>query len=318
MKRTESHLVKKLSEDVHYLENKSEMMRVQLEEILNEREISTFEGGQYRDEVREVCYSLLARGVSTRDMESIIRTILKKLGNVDVGKLPKKSVVSNMMIEYDQLAKIQVGNTILTGTNNTLHLDGTRKRFNEYSSFQVTTGDGQGLSMGFKDMPAGSANDYMTATKDLFAELAQLMLPKNSMATDVEEKQGQLLKAIKNVQSDHHVVNKNYFEQLKLYRASFLPKVLPQFHQLSADDLGHVVCMNQLFCGMHAIIGVANVCKEALKEFEHVAASELVTSGFQKRNARCFDILMELGLLGVLSITKPTEQPHYFFLWGEN
>ena len=110
-------------------------------------------------------------------------------------------------------------------------------------------------------MPAGSANAYMTATKDLFVELAQLMLPKNSMATDVEEKQGQLLKAIKNVQSDWYVVNKNYFEQLKLYRASFLPKVLPQFHQLSADELCHVVHMNQLFCGMHAIIGMANVCK---------------------------------------------------------
>ena len=38
----------------------------------------------------EVCYSLLARGVSTRDMESIIRTVLKKLGNVNIGKLPKK------------------------------------------------------------------------------------------------------------------------------------------------------------------------------------------------------------------------------------
>ena len=113
MKRTESHLVKKFSEDVHYLENENEMMWVQLEEILNEKEISTFEGGRYRDEVREVCYSLLARGVSTRDMELIIRTILKKLGNVNIGKLPKKSVVSNMMIECDQLAKIQVGTQYL-------------------------------------------------------------------------------------------------------------------------------------------------------------------------------------------------------------
>ena len=39
MKWTESHLVKKLSEDVLYLENENEMMQVQLEEILNEREI---------------------------------------------------------------------------------------------------------------------------------------------------------------------------------------------------------------------------------------------------------------------------------------
>ena len=122
-----------------------------------------------------------------------------------------------------------------------------------------------------------------------------MISPKDSTSTDIEEKQGQLLKAFKNIQSDRHIVNKNYFEQLKIYRASFLPKVLPNFHQLSADEVSKVVYMNQLFCGMQAIIGMANVCKEALKEFEHVAASELVTSGFNKGNARCFDILMELS-----------------------
>ena len=53
--------------------------------------------------------------------------------------------------------------------------------------------------------------------------------------------------------------------------------------------------MSQLFCGMHAIIRMANVCKEALKEFECVAASELVTCGFNKGTGRCFDILMELS-----------------------
>ena len=80
-----------------------------------------------------------------------------------------------------------------------------------------------------------------------------------------------------------------------MYRVSLLPKVLPNFHQLSVAEVTNVFRMNQLFCGMHAIIGVANVCKEALKEFEHVAASELVTRGFQKGNSRSFDILMELS-----------------------
>ena len=84
-------------------------------------------------------------------------------------------------------------------------------------------------------MTAGSADDYLTATKDLFAEIAKLISPKDSTSTDIEEKQGQLLKAFKNVQSDHHIVNKNYFKQLIIYRASFLLKVLPNFHQLSAD-----------------------------------------------------------------------------------
>ena len=149
--------------------------------------------------------------------------------------------------------------------------------------------------MGFQDMPAGSADDYLTVTKDLFAHIAKLISPKDSTSADKEEKQGQLLKAFKTIQSDCHIVNKNYFEQLNICRASFLPKVLPNFHQLLADEVSKVSHMNQLFCRMHAIIGMANVCKEALKEFEHVTASDLVTSGFNKGNARCFDILMELS-----------------------
>ena len=122
-----------------------------------------------------------------------------------------------MMVECDQLTMMHVGNTILQGTNNTLHLDGTCKQFNEYCSFQVTTDNGsQGLSMEFQNMPAGSADDYLTATKDLFAEIAKLISPKDSTSTDIEEKQGQLLKPFKNIQSDCHIVNKNYFEQLKI------------------------------------------------------------------------------------------------------
>ena len=66
-------------------------------------------------------------------------------------------------------------------------------------------------------MAAGSADDYMYATKDLFSELAQLLVPKDASSKEIEMKQGQLLKTIKNVQSDRHVVNKNYFEQLKIY-----------------------------------------------------------------------------------------------------
>ena len=110
------------------------------------------------------------------------------------------------------------------------------------------------------------------------------------------------MKAFKHIQSDHHIVNKNYFEQLKIYRAPFLPKVLLNFHQLSADEVSKVVHMNQLFCGMHAITGMANVCKEVLKEFKHVAASELVISGFNKDNARYFDFLWSSPRLSLPAI----------------
>ena len=118
-----------------------------------------------------------------------------------------------MLVECEQLGKYHAAKTILQGDNNTLHLDGTQKKFNEYSAFQLTTSDGsQGLSLGFVDMPAGSADDYMYATKDLFSELAKLLVPKGASTGEIEMKQGQLLKTIKNVQSDRHIMNKNYFE----------------------------------------------------------------------------------------------------------
>ena len=88
--REESNLVQKLNDEVLHLENENEVIREQLAEILDGKEVSAFKDGQYCDEVQEVCYSLLARGVSARDVGSIIGTVLKKLGGIDIGRLPKK------------------------------------------------------------------------------------------------------------------------------------------------------------------------------------------------------------------------------------
>ena len=181
------------------------------------------------------------------------------------------------------LAKIHVGETITGSKNNTLHLDGTWKKFNEYASFQLTTGDGsKGLSMGFQDMSSGSASDYMEATKNIFHDIAKLMLPMNADEKDIDGTKAKLLQAFKNVQSDRHIVDKSYFEQLQDYRASFLPQCIENFHDLTADKISNIVSMNQLFCGMHAINGMGNVCIESLKEFENLAAPEIITHGFKK------------------------------------
>ena len=124
------------------------------------------------------------------------------------------------MAECDQLAKI--GQTILEGSNNASHLEWTQKQFNEYCSFNITTGsDSKGISKGFEGMPFGSADDFHTAIKDLFTELSYLMLPQNKAAAVIEEKSRTAFGSIKNVQSDHHIVNRDYFKQLQINRAPF-------------------------------------------------------------------------------------------------
>ena len=200
------------------------------------------------------------------------------------------------MVEYEVLAKIQVGKTLTESENNTLHLDGTWKKFSEYASLQLTTGDGsKQLSMGFQDMLSGSASDYMETTKNIFYEIAKLMLPMNADDKEVDGTKAKLLQAFKNVHSDRHIVNKSYFEQIQDYWASFLPQGIENFHELTTEEVFNVVYMNQLFCGMHIINGIGNVCIESLKEFEYLPAPEIITHCFKKSTSRTYNLLHEIS-----------------------
>ena len=71
--------------------------------------------------------------------------------------------------------------------------------------------------------------------------------------------------------------------------------MLANFHELSTEELAGVVRMNQLFCVMHSIHGIGNVCKDSLKDFEASAAPEITTHGFQKATARSYNILWEIS-----------------------
>ena len=160
----------------------------------------------------------------------------------------------------------------------------------------MTTGDGStGLSTGFQDMPSGSASDYMEATKNIFYDIAKLMLPMNADDKEVGDTKAKLLQTFKNVQSDRHIVNKSYFEQIQDYRASFLPQCIEKFHELTAEEVFNVVHMNQLFCGMHAINEMGNVCIESLKEYEYLAAPEIITHGFKMSTSRTYNLFCEIS-----------------------
>jgi hypothetical protein len=65
---------------------------------------------------------------------------------------------------------------MLRQQGNCLHLDGTKKRFTEYSDFQVSTEEGT-FSLSHQIMPCGDASSYLKATNDTFFELAESIDP---------------------------------------------------------------------------------------------------------------------------------------------
>ena len=289
----ENDKMKQLNNEIKNLENENELLKERVNDLMQEDEVVTFHGGRYNDTVRQVCHILLSEGVSMSKAGKVIRTVLSKLGHIECGRLPGKSTLSNMAAECDIISKIHVGQLILDEAHTTLHLDGTRKKFREYSTFQVSTTEGS-KSLGFKEMVAGATSDYMEATKDLFQEISVYLSNVND-AESQEVTEARLLRNIMNTQTDRHVVNKSYREQLKEYKSLKLPLIIQEFSSLSAKEVSDAVRINGLMCGMHAVHGVGKVTKDALKDFENIACPEQDFRGFQKSDSRAYSLLWEIS-----------------------
>ena len=77
---------------------------------------------------------------------------------------------------------------------------------------------------------------------------------------------------IKNTMSDRHAAEKLFNEMLHDYRAGVLPTVVENWEDMSEIERQQLTRMNNFFCGLHYIVGLAECTDEALKLWE--AASE--------------------------------------------
>ncbi|XP_041476948.1 uncharacterized protein LOC121425060 [Lytechinus variegatus] len=94
-------LKKKLQE----LEVDSDCLRNQLDEIMANTEVTTFEDGAYTSDIRVVCYELISRGVGSKHGSDIIRLVLQRVAGLDCGKLPKPTCIRYMAFEQALLSK---------------------------------------------------------------------------------------------------------------------------------------------------------------------------------------------------------------------
>ena len=86
--------------------------------------------------------------VSFAKCGQLLKTIFKKMVNVDLDKVPQKSLAATMLVETEALSKMQVFEEIEKGDQNILLIDG--KKYN-IGGFQVSTGSGS-YSLGLGNM----------------------------------------------------------------------------------------------------------------------------------------------------------------------
>ena len=72
----------------------------------------------------------------------------------------KKVLQQQMLVEIEELAKMQVFEEIEKGDQNILHIDGTKYNIEEIGGFQVSTGSGS-YTLGLENMHSGEAQTYL-------------------------------------------------------------------------------------------------------------------------------------------------------------
>lgn len=68
--------------------------------------------------------------------------------------------------------------------------------------------------------------------------------------------------------SDWHIVEKNFNQLLEDYQESVLPELVHSWDQMTPDEQTSMTTMNNLFCSMHLIIGIADVAASTLVQWE--------------------------------------------------
>ena len=269
-KENEGHLLSKISElksRISELENDVESLQEKIEIFLESPSVKTFQDGKYTDEVRTVYEDLLCWGVGVENVEKIVRTVIENLGGLQCGRLPKATFARCIYLEARRLAQFQLADEFFDGwdtSNRTLQSDGTSKHGYSYSTFDVTMGDGKVLVAGMRDMSGGTAETQFEVLREILEDIA-------SCAPD-EKADGhkKLLKSIKNLMSDRCVVQKRFNELVRNYREAILPQVVEEWEGLSKEEQDKMSRMNDLFCGLHFIVGLADQAEAALKVWDRL------------------------------------------------
>ena len=271
-----SHKEQLLQDEIRLLETDNIELREKVQGILSDAsdKICTFEGGRYTDDVRTCCYELLSLNVGVSNVKRVIKSVLRNIAHKEADRLPEKTALCDMLIECLTCAQAQLGEELSQqdGAHYTLQSDGTTKHGQHFATFDVATSDTT-FALGLRHVFSGSAQSTLDTLLEILEDLdcVQKELGKASVSSTIVAK-------LKNTMSDRHAAEKLFATVLSDYRANILPDIVTGWEQMSSAEQEQLMRMNNFFCGLHFLVGLAEAAEETLKVWESTTEGEEVVS----------------------------------------
>ena len=233
------------------------------------QELITKIDGKYTDEVRQCCFDLLSMNVGVWNVRPVMKSVLALAGK-QVEDLPSIGLLSKMFVELKAVSSVHICQEVLDEqvSDHTLHSDGTTKFGRKFQSYQVATSK-QTFSVGLIDMKSGTAEHTFDMFKQSLQDIEEL-----GSKLDHENASKKILSKITNTMSDRSIVQKNFNTMLHDWRSEILPDITEGWSDLTDEEKTKLRAMNNFFCGLHFIVGLAEHASSALNEWEKLHFEE--------------------------------------------
>ena len=234
--------------------------------------------GSYKNNVRACFQDLVLSGVGIKETKNVIATVLKNMVNINVDKndLPSATFARSQYEEARLLAMAQVGTTLITDyekSKRTLQSDGTSKFGHHFGTYDIATESGENFVAGLRPMSTGDSETQMNVLKQILEEIEKVC---EGSETKMAKK---IFISLKNTMSDRHIVQKKFNSLLEEYRGNVLPEIIEGWEDLGDEERNNLKKVNEFFCGLHYVVGLADQAESCLKSFEKlVYGSRLVGS----------------------------------------
>ena len=198
--------IKELNATIRELENEKEEILEKLNVFMEGEDVWLFKNGKYVNEIRMVYEDLLCMGVSSRNVENVIRKVLKVVG-VGVDRLPKATMAKCMLLEARSFSHMQVADELMENwdqENRTLHSDGTSKQGRSFITYDIVKDDGNCLIAGLREVSGGDSETQLKVLEDVLNDVSEMFDScgfENNLNEGGNTKK-KITKSIKNATSD--------------------------------------------------------------------------------------------------------------------
>ena len=183
-----------LHDYIAFLENHEGVLEERVEELSSQK-LSFFQNKKYTNKIRSVYEDLLCFGVSSRNVEKVVRIVLEKLAGITCDRLPKATFSKDMLYEARALAQFQVASELnCSDADFCLQSDGTSKKGHSYMTYDASKKSGEVFVLGLREVGSGDAQAQLDLLKEVAGNISDASSKSNFSDT--------FFASIKNLMSD--------------------------------------------------------------------------------------------------------------------